>query len=110
MFNITRNEQLTLESLKVEVAWLMGCSPRQLLLVASDIDMDLERQSTTVESRILTSRANHLHFRFVDSVDDFEEVEAMEGVQYVERRHNDAPDEVWRAHWQDMFQARADVT
>ncbi|KAF1946369.1 hypothetical protein EJ02DRAFT_250854 [Clathrospora elynae] len=72
---------LTLNNLRAEVALFMWCEAHQLVLVASDIDMELKTAFNIVDAAVFISRANHIHFRCVEAADSGSDEDAMEDVQ-----------------------------
>jgi hypothetical protein len=86
--DITRSVDLTLDSLKAEVARLMWCDPSQLTVVASATTMNMGRAPELSEDNALTLYARYI--RFGCDADAESKNDAMEDVQYNQAERRDS--------------------
>ena len=80
-FDFIRSGDFTIEELQDEVARLMRCNPREIIVVASDVDMKSETKSMAPDcSATFLSYATRIHFKIVRAADaDDVEMEDVQG-------------------------------
>jgi hypothetical protein len=64
-FDFIRSEDLTFDNLRLEVARLMYCSPSQLVVVASEVDYEMDMQYVVFDLASIGSYTNHIHYEIV---------------------------------------------
>ena len=83
-FDFIRSEDLTIESLKNEVARLMWCNPCQLIIVASEVDLEMDMQSAVLEPDALIFHTEGISFQIQDVINLSEGDEEMQDVGHPE--------------------------
>lgn len=82
MFDIGRSEDLTLDKLRDEVARLMWCDPCQLIIIATDVDLEMDLKSVHCNPAACIEYAQRVHFACVDTNSSdtycFDEMEDVE--------------------------------
>lgn len=81
-FRISRSTRLTFDDLKAKVAQYMLCEPRQLSLLSTDLDLDLQTHASQIDNITLMS-AKYMHFRCMDVAETCPETDdPMEDVRF----------------------------
>jgi hypothetical protein len=68
-FDVVRKEYMNFDELRQQVAQLLWCDPRELIAMASDVDMKLRTEDSDYGLAAFSYNASRIHFRICRTQD-----------------------------------------
>jgi hypothetical protein len=68
-FDVVRKEYMNFDELRQQVAQLLWCDPRELIAMASDVDMKLRTEDSDYGLAAFSYNASRTHFRICRTQD-----------------------------------------